>query len=465
MQTNLNVLHRIKRPRPTAQHRCWVLAVLFGVVSILLTVSNASAQDAPDKVAQPDQTPKTSRSHPNEPELWNANQMMEDAVSQIARRYNLNPAQENYTRMLLRERTLAFLEQHETEVRQLLKESIDFRLGLKSPTPEALKDWASRAMPIYQSAQETILSGNEEWREILSEDQIKIHDSDLSLMKTNFTQVTKMLDGWKEGKGAFGRRTQSQTIKSSGDSDATEGAVSQQGRSFVERRTIEANWLAYTNKFIDTYKLNKEKAIAARAGIHKDALSKAMAYRNKRKAQFSQIETDLRAPRKKEEDPKETRRHRIALEQVKSDLERPIRQMFVEMNDRLMQLPTSSQLGSADPLMKKDLQDLYTILAGDADPELSKAPRGTKPTTQPSQPTTQPEETGTPSPAKPEPQNATKADTKPASPENKPSAKPKPVKPTAPPSPKPDGKKDASPVGEIEASPASKKDASPAKTK
>jgi len=396
--------------------------------------------------------------------------MMEDAVSQIARRYNLNPAQENYTRILLRKRTLAFLGENETEVRQLLKESIDFRLGLKSPTPEALKDWAMRAMPIYQAAQETILSGNEEWREILTEDQKKVHDSDLSLMKTNFTQVTKMLKGWGEGKGAFGRRTRSQTIKSSGDPQATEGAVSQQGRSSVERRTIEANWLAYANKFIETYKLNKEKSIAARAGIHKDALSKAIAYRNKRKTQFSQIEADLRSPPKKDENPKVTRRHRLDLEKLKSDLERPIRQMFVEMNKRLMQLPTSSQLASADPILKKDLQDLYAILAGDAAPTIKKIPGGTKPTTQPSGPTVKPEKTTTPhpgkpaketpkqtqkqtpdKPTKPEQKNAAGADPKPVQPKEKPvkptekpPADPKPTQPK--PNAKPDAKKDASPA-------------------
>ena len=60
--------------------------------------------------------------------------MMEEAVLQITRRYNLNRSQEEYTRLLLVKRTKQVLDQYEPQVRELLKEQIDIRLDPKRAT-------------------------------------------------------------------------------------------------------------------------------------------------------------------------------------------------------------------------------------------------------------------------------------------------------------------------------------------
>ena len=139
----------------------WQLAAVCLLTALGLCGSPILAQ-APEPPAKQSDEPPTAKTHPNDPMIWNVDAMVEDAILQIARRYNLNKAQEEYTRLLLTQRVRVFLKIHEDDVRQLLKESIDFRTGLKPATPEAIMDWAERAMPVYDAAREAILGGNKE---------------------------------------------------------------------------------------------------------------------------------------------------------------------------------------------------------------------------------------------------------------------------------------------------------------
>ena len=177
------------------------LAVIAMAIAITTVGSPMARGQQPAEPNKSEGQPPTAQTHPNNPELWNTEQMMNDAVLQISRRYNLNKQQEDFTRLLLVKRVTDFLQKYEPEVRELLKESIDLRLGKKAGTPEAYAKWAIRAAPIYSEAQEAILKGNEEWRVILTDEQKKIHDNDLSQMRANFQNVDRMLDGWKGGKG------------------------------------------------------------------------------------------------------------------------------------------------------------------------------------------------------------------------------------------------------------------------
>src|SRR5262245_12365874 len=88
----------------------------FVVLSALALVSVASrsvAQTPAPAGEKPKDQPITSQTHPNNPELWNVDAMMEDAVKQISRHYNLTKEQEDFTRLLLIKRTKAFLGQYE----------------------------------------------------------------------------------------------------------------------------------------------------------------------------------------------------------------------------------------------------------------------------------------------------------------------------------------------------------------
>lgn len=310
------------------------------------TETPAATQPGGDGVA-------TARTHPNDPMLWDVEAMMEDAVQQISRRYNLTKEQEDYTRVFLKKRVREFLDKYETDVRELLQESINIRTG-KVTEPSALADWAVRAMPVYDAATKAILDGNHEWGVILDEKQKETHEKDLRLMDANFKNVTGTLNRWAEGKG--------NSRESAGGSVGTDGTARPIGPI---RQEIEDAWIAYVNQFINAYQLDEAKKISARDKIHKEQFDKAKLFREANKDKFKALETERRkigalpvAERGKKLREISDRKH---------DLERPIYRLFVEMSRRLDTLPTSKQRAEVTEAAKKSLEALYKKMSGEND--------------------------------------------------------------------------------------------------
>ncbi len=321
----------------------WAGLGLFGATAYSQQTAESSSKEDPQKA--------TAQTHPNNPELWNTEQMMEEAVLQISRRYNLNKAQEEYTRLLLVKRVRAFLDKYEPDVRELLKESIDLRLGKMAGTPEAYAKWAIRAAPIYAEAQKAILEGNDEWRAVLNDDQKKIHDNDLAQMRSNFQNVDRLLDGWKSGKGPIVAQG-GQTIQSGAGATA-QGRVSDP-QVPITRQQDEDNWLAYVNKFISTYKLDDKQKIAARDKIYKDIREEVNKYREKKKSDFEKLDAEALSPKSK---PQDVQRRRI-------ELEKPIKERFVLLDSRLRQLVDRKQLADADREEERQLEAWFKMLSG-----------------------------------------------------------------------------------------------------
>lgn len=333
----------------------WVRICAMAAAGAIYFGSVGSAQEP-----KPGDTPATQKptaiTHPNNPELWDTDQMMEEAVIQISRRYNLNKDQEAYTRLLLVERTRAFLEKHETDVRDLLRESIDLKNGLKPGTPDAFQKWATRAKPLYQAAQSAIMEGNHEWRAILDPSQIKIHDADLAQMETNFNQVGKLLDTWQAGSGgaALANGPNQQQAGTAVAGGPNQSRLSDPQPPVVQK-VPEDSWLAYVNRFISVYKLDDKQAISARDKVYKDMRDEATRYRESRKDEFAEVELKMKNP----ENAGATE-----LTQRRAKLERPLHEMFVQLDQRLKRLPNSAQLAGADPLELKQLETWYRLLAG-----------------------------------------------------------------------------------------------------
>ena len=111
----------------------------------------------------------------------------------LARKYDLTGEQDEYTKFLLRERAYEFLDQHEGNLRGLIDQLFDVRTGGEM-TQEELIEWGERFAPLYDEAKKLITEGNEEWREILTPEQQKIHDEDLKLMYQSFETTEEQLE-------------------------------------------------------------------------------------------------------------------------------------------------------------------------------------------------------------------------------------------------------------------------------
>ena len=335
------------------------------LASLLLLVSSAPSRGQTPAGSSPAATTQdtpTAQTHPNNPEMWNVDRMMEDASLQISRRYNLNPAQENYTKLLLRKRVTAFLEQYETDVRELLKESIDLRLGLKAGGIEVYQKWATRAEPIYRAATEAILDGNKEWGQILNPDQKKIHEMDLALMNTNFDQVNRVIGDWKGGKGPIGPGAIAGTVTN--PQGGQQASLVSRPQAPIVRSMIEDSWEAYVNHFIKTYKLDEKQKNAAKEGILKEYRTEATKYRDRRKAEFDELDQQIRLPKPKW-NPVDVARRR-------AEMEKPVRRMFTSLDGRLQQLPDSKQRAAADSTDKTSLEAMFKMLAADPAENLPK---------------------------------------------------------------------------------------------
>lgn len=335
-------------------------AVLLCLAWTLFAVgSKAVGQDQEEKAKEPAQkvekvpedSKPTAKTHPYDPMIWDVDQMMEDAITQISRRYNLNESQEEYTRLLLKTRVRAFLDDHEHDIRELLQESIEYRRGLRNSDPESLKIWAERAGPIYEAAQDAILNGNMAWRDILNDKQKERHDADVKLMKRNFNNVSERLVAWQQGKGKLplNPNQAQQNVR-----HATDDRISNNPRQL--KAELEDNWTLYVNKFIETYKLNEKQQNSAREKIHKEYLAEAKKYRTKLKDKFADIEEKLA--------DKDRKAERARLLNRKTQLERPIYEMFRKMAYRLSDLLTSEQKATVDPDKKQKLDELYDRFSG-----------------------------------------------------------------------------------------------------
>src|SRR5262245_35722719 len=96
----------------------------------------------PLRADEPKNKPSTPETDPQSPGLWNTDIMMEAAVQQLARRYNLNKDQEAYTRKLLTSRVRAFLKDHESELRSLLTEAIDLQRNPTRADSKRMENWS-----------------------------------------------------------------------------------------------------------------------------------------------------------------------------------------------------------------------------------------------------------------------------------------------------------------------------------
>lgn len=123
----------------------------------------------------------------------NLDLLVDNYAKFLARKYDLTEEQDQYTKFLLRERAYSFLEKNEHDLRDLIDRMFEVRSGGEM-MPEELVAWGAHAAPIYEEAKKIITEGNQEWREILTPEQKKIHDEDLRLMQQSFETTEEQLN-------------------------------------------------------------------------------------------------------------------------------------------------------------------------------------------------------------------------------------------------------------------------------
>ncbi len=154
----------------------------------LLVAAFALSWGLPPTGAQEDSRPRSGFSAI----LDNLDLLIDNYTRMLVRKYDLTQEQGDLTREMLREKVTGFLLRHEDEVRALLDEMYEVRSGGEIDQ-NGLIAWGKRVMPLFNEAKQLIVSGNAEWRQILTDEQRRIHDEDLRLMYESFENTEQQL--------------------------------------------------------------------------------------------------------------------------------------------------------------------------------------------------------------------------------------------------------------------------------
>ena len=293
--------------------------VLVGAAFSLVTAVIANSAAAQD-----------NQSGNDNPMGWQVDSLMKAAVNQIARQYNLDEKQQEYTQKLMTQRVKGFLQNNERDLRILFSEWWDYQLGGQTPPPEAAKDFARRAAPLFAAMRQEIIDGNMKWREILNDEQRKQHDRDLDGIDKAFDQYDKQFQRWSKGEfqpGDFGSR------------------VSSQPRPIMKS---EDAWQYYVRRFIQDYRLDEGQQQSAYSALRR-MREEATAYRDAHKQDYAELEAKYNAlaeaaPKTDAEELEKAKRARKELDERRDRLEREIAtNMFERLKKELDGIPRDDQ--------------------------------------------------------------------------------------------------------------------------
>lgn len=427
-------------------------------------------------------TPARGQDEPARPSyarLLNIDALIEHHARFLARHYNLSEDQDAYTQAYLRQKADEFLSRHREELYDLVDRLFEVRAGGQI-TSEDLITWGKRAQPLYEEAKALIVQGNNEWREILTEEQRKTHDKDLEEMYNSFVTTEDQLQRIVTGQMTLDefRRGPARQVPRAAPAEVTTGTVAPQAdpapghttRTHVTPRptqpgvgdsagatgrpgrgpgggdrrlrgrggppvnagkagaNFESQWEAYVREFIQRYQLDEGQTQRAQS-ILKDCQDMAQRIMQKNKAAIEELDKKvLELGQSKEGDKL---RELTEINARRTKLTEPIDQIFErQLKPRLEKLPTRAQRQAAEATSRPAVG--APGRKPGVRPTPNSPPQPPQPRPQPQQPPPQPQPQPQPPPQpppQPEPEPEPIPEPQPMPPEEEPPPQPEPVPP------------------------------------
>ena len=303
---------------------CWILAALALVTGVEPAAAQKRSAKAPKKEVS---------------DVYDVPSMINQAVMNISRRYNLNKSQHDFTQEMMEERVSRFLFEHQDEIYPLIRDLTRAKFKGDNMSVAQRKRIGKAAPPLLEAAQKEILTSNEEWREILSEEQKRLHDWDLKEMGGQFVQFhenfNKMEQGIAVDDPIFGEQSPSSPPPPMPPKPPDQPLA----RSLepVVERDVAGAFARAVERFIKEYDLDPGQAVAARS-IGREYKGYADVFRNVRKDEF-------KAARDKAEQGRtsgDLERARQG-EQELDKLNARFRELLDQMKARLITIPRQAQ--------------------------------------------------------------------------------------------------------------------------
>ncbi len=265
--------------------------------------------------------------------------LIDQAVNNISRRYNLNGKQHEYTRRMMAREVNAFLSEHQDAIYPLIRDLGRAGLDPKNLTAEQRKRIGQAAQPLVEAAKKKILENNATWREILSEDQKRLHDWDLEAMDGQFEDIDKGMKEMERGKAVDNPLFPQPRMQTA--PPKTPRKPHDSGTRIPDEPVVvddpDGVFARAVEKFIKDYKLDSGQARAARS-IGREYKGYADVYQKAHQAEFDA----LRAKQEQARQAGDLEQAREA-EAAEEKLNARIRQWLEEMKGRLMSIPRAAQ--------------------------------------------------------------------------------------------------------------------------
>ena len=280
------------------------------------------------------------------PDSATIDSILNQAVKNIAKRYNLNDAQTEKTSEIMRRDVYKFLREHEEQVWPAIRDLLKAQLGNKPPDDkEMMQRIGKAANSMMGMIEEAILRGNEEWRMYLNAEQKRMHDYDLAEMDRTFKQLEANFEAWAKGEpnpGPLFPPPPPPHLSPPKPKQPPQGLPEPEIEIF--RPTL---FETYVEEFIKKYHLDKAQIESARS-ILAEYQDKANDFKNSKKDELKKLALQMRTAHEQAD-----RKGLQMAEAQRKELLKPVHELFGEMNERLMALLTTAQVqkfASADGL-------------------------------------------------------------------------------------------------------------------
>ncbi len=261
--------------------------------------------------------------------------IMEQAVRNITARYNLNDKQSEITRKLMKTEVYRFLSEHEDTVWPAIRDLLATQIGINPPDDHnEIKRIGAAARPLAKLAREAIFEANERWRDILTDEQKKMHDFDLGEMNKTFDTIDGNFETWEKGEPHAGGIFPPPNLVGQPARPGRPPAVLSERVTYNPERVFAT----LVEEFIKEYGLDEGQITAARS-ILAEYKFKAKAFAASKKRELAQIGADQQVAHDNADLSGIRKAHA-----AQKELLRPVMRLSVEMGDRLHALLTTAQI-------------------------------------------------------------------------------------------------------------------------
>ncbi len=278
------------------------------------------------------------------------NTIIDVTARSVARRYDLNPEQAKLAKEMIEKNSWDFINENYETLSDVIPKLYELRskaFSGQDPSAEEVQQVAEKLYPLIVQASNLIISENEKFDTYLNDKQKVKHRKDMEKMKQDFARMKRKFKRWKEGGYQPG-----EFLRGSRRRRKARRLREEQAKAKTLDPTQFDFWEMYVKTFIEAFQLDQGQITLAYSVLN-DMKARANAYRNDHAREFKEIRGNIeRLSRSNTTQPTEARMKQ--LKEYKSKLEKlnkPLLDMFEELKQRLMDIPTESQRKKAQELL------------------------------------------------------------------------------------------------------------------